>query len=183
MAKGTRRKRTKSNAGPTELEAYVTFPGVDHLEGEIIKHSKDNVEFSYMRYGSRYRQVIPAQQIIACYGTLGSKECHVWYRTDAQTLFTTGKRDRGIGIDNPTPYGEHLIRGASSDAGIILLNPNCIRMVSKTTEGNRGRRKGSGKSEGKSEGKSKDKEKTADKGEKRERRRAASGGAAASWPA
>lgn len=124
----------------TGLEAWVLFPGVDNVEGRILNHNKNGVEFEYFRYGSRYRQFFPAKKIVACLGSPGSKECMLWFRTDTKGLWDKGKRDRPVPITEPEVYGDNLIKSSSPDFSLILLSPEFTTIIGKTTgETGRGR--------------------------------------------
>jgi hypothetical protein len=156
MAKDVTRRRKGGNSQNTDFGAYVSFSGVDHVTGELTKHSEDGVHFQYFRYGSLYKQFFPAERIIACVGALGSKESMLWFKTDKKTLWDTGKRDRPLPINDPKPYGSHLMRTSSPDFSIILLSPMVTTIIGKTTDGTSGRgRKKKGVSGEKKEGKKK----------------------------
>lgn len=166
MAKSPRKS---SNNKGTELGAFITFPGVDSVTGELIKHSENGVNFEYLRYGSRYKQFFPAEQIVALVGTIGSKESMLWFRTDRKTLWNTGKRDRPLPIEEPKQYGNHLIRSSSPDFSVILMDPKFTTIIGKSTEGGsgRGRKKnGEAKTNGKKAAKSGGGKKKTDKANK-----------------
>src|SRR5580765_2610623 len=80
MAKGPekqlrrRRGRGDNSRRAAIYEGFISFPGVDQIEGTIEKVSENGVIFSYNRYGSRYQQFFPAQNIVACIGSTSSAE-------------------------------------------------------------------------------------------------------------
>jgi hypothetical protein len=147
MAKNAeqRRGRGDNSRRAAIYEGFISFPGVDQIEGTIEKVSENGVIFSYTRYGSRYQQFFPAQNIVACIGSTTSAESMLWFRTNAQTLWRTGKRDRGIPLTTePTQYGQHLLKSVSPDFPVVLMGQQYSEIIGKTT-GTRGRKKGAGK--------------------------------------
>ena len=136
-------KRGKGdNSAKTAFLAHVSFPGVDSVAGTLIKHTKAGVLFEYTRYGSAYQQYFPARSIIACIGSPSSKESMIWFKTNAKTLWATGKRDRPINLSEaPEEFGEHLMIASSPDFPVVLINQANVEFTNKTTGGGRGRKK------------------------------------------
>jgi hypothetical protein len=169
MAKATRGDNARKGTG---LDAYISFPGVDTVEGTLVNHDKNGVTFEYNRYGSRFTQYFPAKRIIACLGSVGSNESQLWFRTNQKSLWTTGRRDRPVPIAEPESYGDHLLKSSSPDFGVILLAQEHTSIIGKTVgETGRGRKKKPGKEKSNGSG-------GAGKKNRREKRKSGKGGKA-----